>query len=272
MTSLALSGRGDKTEDNFENPPGEFEHDEDAEMVKEARKAKEPSKTRHLAVSAGKAMKVDKVRFLSSTVQILTPHGQKSVVVKLELANVNEIDSKEREKAKPRKSAWKFEDLPLPSVADIKLFKTNVIVPILDWAGTLEDQFSTNGHSDLKPTVVLLWTNTFGHLPRHLDEAKKELRVDHPAIMGVVRVFLAYVLITNCLQVQIQIRTHRSELGKAALAAISRNWNHPELKGCKTAEQRAEWVRNASKNKWFVYDKPENTVSVDMTIYSIRAD
>ncbi|KAK0227355.1 hypothetical protein EDD85DRAFT_957974 [Armillaria nabsnona] len=216
VTSLALSGRGDKTEDNFKNPPGEFEHDEDVEMVKEARKAKEPSKTWNPAVSAGKAMKVDK----------------KSVVVKLELANINEIDSKEHEKAKPRKSTWKFEDLPLPSAADIKLFKTNVIVPILDWAGMLEDQFSTNGHSDLKPTVVLLWTNTFGHLPRHLNEAKKELRVDHPAIMGV-----------------------------AALAAISRNWNHPELKGCKTAEQRAEWVRNALKNKWFVYDKLENTAA-----------
>ncbi len=126
--------------------------------------------------------------------------------------------------------------------------------------------------SDLRPTVVLLWTNTFGHLPRHLDELKKELRVDHPAIMGVVRVFLSYVLMINCSQVQTQIRTHRSELGKAAMAAISRNWKHPELKGCKTVEQRAEWVRNASKNKWFVYDKPENTVNARFTILSIKTN
>ncbi|KAK0433927.1 uncharacterized protein EV420DRAFT_1654263 [Desarmillaria tabescens] len=213
-TSLALSAQEGETE---ADPVGEFDHDEDVDAIKEARKAKDRIKTqnnKNHVVAAGKGPKVNK----------------KSVTVKLELAN----------------AAWKFEDLPLPSTADIKLFKTNVIVPILDWAATLEDQFSANSHSDLKPTVVLLWTNTFGHLPRHLDEAKKELRVDHPAIMGVV---------------QIQIRTHRSELGKVAMAAISRNWKHPELKGCKTAEQQAEWVRNASKNKWFVYDKPENTAA-----------
>ncbi|SJL14072.1 uncharacterized protein ARMOST_17527 [Armillaria ostoyae] len=229
-TSLALSGRGDETEDNNENPPGAFDHDEDVETLKEARKAKGLSKTRNAGVSAGKGVKVDK----------------KTVTVKLELANVNEIDGKEREKAKARKAAWKFEDLPLPSTSDIKLFKSNVIVPILDWAATLEDQFNTNSHSDLKPTVVLLWNNTFSHLPKHLDEVKKELRVDHPAIMAVV---------------QTQIRSHRSELGKAAMATIARNWKHPDLKGCKTAEQRAEWVKIASKNKWFVYDKPENTAA-----------
>ncbi|KAK0441371.1 hypothetical protein EV421DRAFT_1736829 [Armillaria borealis] len=205
-TSLASSAQGGETE---ADPPGEFDHDEDVDAIKEARKAKDQIKTqndRNHVVATGKGPKVNK-------------HCQKSVTVKLELANVNEIDGKEREKVKTRKAAWKFEDLPLPSTADIKLFKTNVIVPILDWAATLEDQFSTNSHSELKPTV------------------------------------------------QIQIRTHRSELGKAAMAAISRNWKHPELKGCKTAEQRAEWVQNASKNKWFVYDKPENTAAEGRRAY-----
>ncbi|PBK73227.1 hypothetical protein ARMSODRAFT_1016023 [Armillaria solidipes] len=45
------------------------------------------------------------------------------------------------------------------------------------------------------------------------------------------------------------------------MAAVSRNWKHPDLKGCKTAEQQAEWVKNASKNKWFIYEKPENTAA-----------
>ncbi len=81
----------------------------------------------------------------------------------------------------------KFEDLPLPAVADVKLFKQNVVVPVLDWAATLENHFSANSHSDLKPTVTRLWTGTFAHLPKYLDDAKKELRVEHPAIMGIVR-------------------------------------------------------------------------------------
>ncbi|PBK88785.1 hypothetical protein ARMGADRAFT_1033769 [Armillaria gallica] len=198
------------------------------ETVKEARKAKDLSKTQNLGVAVGKGMKVDK----------------KTVTIKLELANVTKIDSKECEKTKSQKAAWKFEDLPLPSTSDIKLFKSNVIIPILDWAATLEDQFSTNSHSNLKPTMVPLWNNTFSHLPKHLDEVKKELRVDHPAIMAVV---------------QTQIRLHHSKLSKATMAAIARNWKHPDLKGCKTADQRAEWVKITSKNKWFVYDKPENT-------------
>ncbi len=64
VTSLALSGRGDETEDNFENPPGEFEHGEDVEMVKEVKKAKDRSKTQIPAISAGKDAKVNKVCFL----------------------------------------------------------------------------------------------------------------------------------------------------------------------------------------------------------------
>ncbi|KAK0439301.1 uncharacterized protein EV420DRAFT_1486398 [Desarmillaria tabescens] len=228
VTSLATSNGGDEVQEITESPtPGEFAEDESADAVKNARKAKNRSQT------DGKGSKVDK----------------KSITVKLELENVNEIDGKECGKVKGRKSAWKFEDLPLPSASDVKLFKQKVVVPILDWSAMLEGQFSTNNHSELKPTVAVLWNSAFGHLPKHLNNDKKQLRVDHPAIIGI----LMFV------QIQTQIWCHRSELGKAAMAAIYRNWKHPDLKGCKTAEQHAEWVKNAMKNKWFVYDKPENT-------------
>ncbi len=107
-------------------------------------------------------------------------------MVELKLADVNEIDGKEHGKSKTQKTAWKFEDLPLSTTTDIKLFKQSVIAPILDWTATLEDQFSSNNHSELKATVVKLWNSTFAHLPKYLDDGKKELRVDHLAIMGVV--------------------------------------------------------------------------------------
>ncbi|PBK73226.1 hypothetical protein ARMSODRAFT_1016022 [Armillaria solidipes] len=120
--------------------------------------------------ASGKGAKIDK----------------KSITVKLELANINEIDGKECGKAKVRRSVWKFKDLPLLSSSDIKLFKQNVIVPILNWSATLKGQFSTNNHSELKPTMILLWDSAFGHLPKHIDDDKKQLQVDHPAVIGVV--------------------------------------------------------------------------------------
>lgn len=106
--------------------------------------------------------------------------------MELELANVNEIDGRVHGKTKTRKTVWKFEDLPLPAAADVKLFKKNVVLPVLDWAATLENHFSANSHSELKATVTRLWTGTFAHLPKYLDDAKKELHVEHPAIMGIV--------------------------------------------------------------------------------------
>ncbi|KAK0196373.1 hypothetical protein F5146DRAFT_1129126 [Armillaria mellea] len=84
-----------------------------------------------------------------------------------------------------RKTVWKFEDLPLPTAADIKLFKINIVLPVLDWVATLENHFSANSHSDLKPTVTRLWTGTFVHLPKYLNDARKELCVEHPAVMGI---------------------------------------------------------------------------------------
>ncbi|KAK0499095.1 hypothetical protein EDD18DRAFT_1350528 [Armillaria luteobubalina] len=177
---------------------GEFAQDEDAEVLKIARKVKNQSGAQSQIRASGKGAKIPK----------------KSMTVKLELVSINEIDGKECGKVKVRKSVWKFEDLPLSSSSDIKLFKQNIVIPILDWSAMLEGQFSSNNHSDLKPTVTLLWDNVFGHVS--------------------------------------------NELGKAAMVAVTRNWKQPGLKGCKTAEQQAEWVKNASKNKWFVYEKPEN--------------
>lgn len=45
--------------------------------------------------------------------------------------------------------------------------------------------------------MVLLWNNTFSHLPKHLDEVKKELRVDHPVVMAVVCVYLTDIHVAN---------------------------------------------------------------------------
>ncbi|KAK0454512.1 hypothetical protein EV421DRAFT_1729696 [Armillaria borealis] len=194
-TSLATTnGVGDDTDDLSIQPTGEFSKDEDPRVVKAARQAKDGAV--HGQVTNAKSKKAAGL-------------DKKSVVVELKLADVNEIDGKERAKSKTRKTAWKFEDLPLSTTADIKLFKQCI-------TATLEDQFSSNNHAELKPTVVELWNHTFSHLPKYLDEGKKELCVDHLAIMGVV---------------QTQIRSHR------------------------------KWVKNALKNKWFVYDKPENNAS-----------
>ncbi len=99
-TSLALSSQGDETENNNKNLLDEFDHDENVETVKEARKVKDLSKTWNVGVTAGKNMKVDKVCGLQSINRKLTPHCQKTVTIKLELANVTETDGKEREKTK----------------------------------------------------------------------------------------------------------------------------------------------------------------------------
>ncbi|KAK0432100.1 uncharacterized protein EV420DRAFT_1655980 [Desarmillaria tabescens] len=168
-TSLAASSTGDNEDENQPQAIGEFHEVDDVEIVREARKAKSKSQSNVKAQATNRAIKVEK----------------KSITVELELANINEIDGKEHGKPKSRKTVWKFEDLPLPTAADVKLFKQNVVVPILDWTATLENLFSANSHSDLRPTVIRLWTDTFAHLPKYLDDVKKEPRAEHPVMCSV---------------------------------------------------------------------------------------
>ncbi|SJL10864.1 uncharacterized protein ARMOST_14259 [Armillaria ostoyae] len=150
-TSLATTnGVGDDTDDLSIQPTGEFSKDEDLRVVKAARQAKDGAV--HGQVTNAKSKKAAGL-------------DKKSIMVELKLAD--------------------FEDLPLSTTADIKLFKQCFVVPILDWTATLKDQFSSNNHAELKLTVVELWNHMFSHLPKYLDEGKKELRVDHLAIMGV---------------------------------------------------------------------------------------
>lgn len=62
---------------------------------------------------------------------------------------------------------------------------------ILDYVGSLKNIFAANSDKELRSIVRKEWLRFFGHLEVHvLHNGQNIVRADHPAILGVVGIFI----------------------------------------------------------------------------------
>ncbi len=85
--------------------------------------------------------------------------------------------------------------------------------------------------------------------------------MDHLAIIAVVCVYLTDIHVANDSAGSNTNLIASQQTWQGRNGSDSQELEASRSQGLQMAEQRAEWVKIASKNKWFVYDKPENMVS-----------
>ncbi|PBK85228.1 hypothetical protein ARMGADRAFT_1087682 [Armillaria gallica] len=160
--------------------------------------------------------------------QALMEDEQKTLDIVLKDADMQEIDVKEHGK----KSNWKNKDLPFENfVCDLPIWQQKFIPSLVGWAtSTIKEPFGMTNHQDFKTTVQDLWTKIFPYLSLKLED--DSAWAEHPAIHAVVAV---------------AVRTHHSDIGKEALKVMDRNWEHEDMKGYLTDEDRSKW--NPDKNE-----------------------
>ena len=77
------------------------------------------------------------------------------------------------------KKRLKVSDIPIPSGHDGKATFNDVVICLLDWAGTSTDPFGTNSHEDLPDRIREAWRAVFGP-GEDID------LMDNPAILKVI--------------------------------------------------------------------------------------
>ncbi|KAE9383798.1 hypothetical protein BT96DRAFT_951034 [Gymnopus androsaceus JB14] len=150
----------------FEEAPGEFDGDAEAESVAAERE--------------GKSSKGTKAKTASKVVED----------IKLEPANVNLIEAEERTTGKPAQPKTRHQtskaDLPIILQTDHNIWANSLLPDLLEWCGMQRDQFGINGTNEFCLKLHELWMDHFGALP-HITETvihngHKITRADHPAI------------------------------------------------------------------------------------------
>ncbi|KAK0488456.1 hypothetical protein IW261DRAFT_1413995 [Armillaria novae-zelandiae] len=158
--------------------------------------------------------------------------------IELKDADVQEIEVQERAK----KSSWKNKDLPFEVfVCDLPVWQRKFIPSLIDWAmSDIKEPFGTTNHQDFKSTVQELWMKIFPCLDPKLEDGSA--RAEHLAIYGVAAA---------------AVHTHQSDIGKEALRVMDRNWEHEDMKGYLTEEDRSKWVKEQLNGSQFLYKTPE---------------
>ncbi|KAF4567168.1 hypothetical protein EYR36_010785 [Pleurotus pulmonarius] len=182
-------------DDQDNNLPGEFDNDEDHNIVSAVRASKTQGKVRNQTMSGSTATKVDPTKTKAGSGARNT--SQTGLKVDRRPGGSSALAAKPRLKAEAH--TYALRDLPFPEGEGSYYFKLwrEMRASLINWSGTLPDMFSAASHPDFANVVRTLWLEKFTELHD---------KVNHPAIIAMAGTTLI---------------DHRSAIGKAGLAAVT---------------------------------------------------
>lgn len=144
--------------------------------------------------------------------------------------SVRELSTQGDHEPKPRtkKINYTKNHLPFPGVGResyVRRWTNEYKTSLINWAGTVEDPFGTNGNSGLDDVVDETWKAVFPELEEALEIVDKRA-----AILGVVRLVTSYLFFIS------SYLHHRPSSFSPAGAAQSANVVYPLSRRCMTTK------------------------------------